>query len=278
VSEETAGAESEQDSSMDTAQPVTAGEVGQMLDVRIPHVHAPHGEMGGWRGFVTHIAVIAIGLLLAVGLEQGIEYLHHQFQRETLESQMRETFQSNARRAEQNIQVLSNLRAYLVELRNAVNSRNARAPSSPPNVLDQRNFVYAPPPNLGAYEASKINGSVSLLSLNRIRLYDRIEFQHNLMQHSFLRFYDSLGELRAFADRFSRTDDSIRSGLPQPNIADLSPAQLVEYQTLLANTIQYSRQYTTQLTNLELSYQAMFRGVDDVDTLLDAVDKRRVKQ
>jgi len=244
-----------------------------MLDVRIPHVHAPHGEAGGWRGFVTHIAVVVIGLLLALGLEQSVEAIHHEFQRAKLEAQMRETFRSDLRRAESDIRVLNRSRAYLIDLRNAVNSRIAGDPAQGPDASDPRNNTYAPPLNLGSYEASKSNGSVSLLDLNRVRLYDRIEFQQGLMLRSFHQFYDTLGELRAFADRFSHKDEYITGKLAQPDIARLSSAQLIEYQVLLAKMIQFNRQYASQLAGLKLSYQLMLDGADDVDTLLNARPK-----
>jgi hypothetical protein len=242
-----------------------------MLDVRIPHVHAPQGEVGGWRGFATHVAVIAVGLLLAFGLEQTAEYVNHEIQRATLESEMRETFQSNMGRVDSDIRILVGLRAYLIELRNAVNARIAGESYTAPAASDPRNYVYVPPPNLGSYEASKSNGSVGLLGLNRVRLYDRIEFQHNNMQGSWQRFFDSLGELRAFADRFSRTDDYTPGTLAQPDIAKLSSAQLLEYQALLAKLIQYNRQYATQLTNLRAAYRLMLDGADNVDTLFDGI-------
>lgn len=244
-----------------------------MLDVRMPHVHAPHGEIGGWRGFVTHIAVVAIGLLLAVGLEQSVEAVHHEFQRARLEAEMRVTFQSDLRRVQSDIRVLNGLRAYLMELRNAVNARIAGGAGPAPAASDPRNNVYAPPLNLGSYEAAKSNGSVSLLDLNRVRLYDRIEFQQGLMLRSFYQFYDTLGELRSFADRFSRQDAYISGKLTQPDIAALSPDQLVEYRALLAKLIQYDRQYAAQLANLKLSYQLMLDGADDVDILLNARPK-----
>jgi hypothetical protein len=247
-------------------------EAEQMLDVRLPHVHAPHGEVGGWRGFATHVAVIAVGLLLAFGLEQGGEYVHHEFQRETLEAQMRETFQSNLKQAQIDIRLLDASAAYLIELRNAVNSRiNGGSGMAAPKVSDPRNLTYMPPPNLGSYEASKINGSFGLLGLNRVRLYDRIEFQHDLMIRSFHYYFDTLSELRAFAFRFSETD--LRGKLAQPDITQLSQAQLLEYQALLAKLIQYNRQYANQLASNRLSYQLMLNGTNDLETLLDATNK-----
>jgi hypothetical protein len=46
-----------------------------MLDV-----HAPHQTVHTWKDFLVHIAAIRIGLLIAVGLEQTVEFFHHQHQ------------------------------------------------------------------------------------------------------------------------------------------------------------------------------------------------------
>ena len=43
-----------------------------MLDV-----HPPHHPTHGWRDFFIHIATIVVGLLIAIGLEQMVEYVHH---------------------------------------------------------------------------------------------------------------------------------------------------------------------------------------------------------
>jgi hypothetical protein len=43
-------------------------------------VHAPHGPTHGWRDFLSHIAAIAIGLLLALALEKLAEYIHERHQ------------------------------------------------------------------------------------------------------------------------------------------------------------------------------------------------------
>ena len=50
-----------------------------MLDV-----HAPHQLVHTWKDFFIHIATICVGLLIALGLEQTVEALHHHHQREQL--------------------------------------------------------------------------------------------------------------------------------------------------------------------------------------------------
>jgi hypothetical protein len=55
--------------------PATPEISAPMLDV-----HAPHEGIHTWSDFFTHIATIVIGLLIAVGLEQTVEYFHHRRQ------------------------------------------------------------------------------------------------------------------------------------------------------------------------------------------------------
>src|ERR1700733_10097267 len=50
-----------------------------MLDV-----HPPHHAASTWRDFFIHIITSVIGLLIAVGLEQAVEYLHQRHQLEDI--------------------------------------------------------------------------------------------------------------------------------------------------------------------------------------------------
>ncbi len=54
-----------------------------MLDV-----HAPHEAAHTWRDFVIHIATIVLGLIIAIGLEQTVEAVHHSHQRHQLEEDL----------------------------------------------------------------------------------------------------------------------------------------------------------------------------------------------
>ena len=62
----------------DTPIPETAEEHAPMLDVHVPHpTHT-------WNDFFIHIATISVGLLIAIGLEQTVEAVHHHRQSEEL--------------------------------------------------------------------------------------------------------------------------------------------------------------------------------------------------
>jgi hypothetical protein len=59
-----------------------ADEPGSLQESCTPmlDVHAPHEPLHTWRGFFIHIATIVIGLLIAIGLEQTVEFFHHRNQ------------------------------------------------------------------------------------------------------------------------------------------------------------------------------------------------------
>jgi hypothetical protein len=61
----------------------------------IPEAHAPHEPIHNWRGFLTHIATVTIGLLIAIALEQSVESLHHLLQRHQLQHDLREEANRN---------------------------------------------------------------------------------------------------------------------------------------------------------------------------------------
>jgi len=64
-----------------------------MLDV-----HPAHHAATTWRDFFIHIATIVLGLLIAIGLEQTVEFFHHRHQahhaRELLAEEMKENRQA----------------------------------------------------------------------------------------------------------------------------------------------------------------------------------------
>jgi hypothetical protein len=61
-----------------------------MLDV-----HAPHATVHTWKDFFIHIAIITIGLLIAIALEQCVENLHHIHQRHQLQHDLLEEAKRN---------------------------------------------------------------------------------------------------------------------------------------------------------------------------------------
>ena len=63
--------------------PETAKEEMPVIDV-----HAPHGGVHTWKDFWIHLGTITLGLLIAISLEQSVEWAHHLRQRHQLEADL----------------------------------------------------------------------------------------------------------------------------------------------------------------------------------------------
>ena len=69
-----------------------------MLDV-----HAPHQTVHTWKDFLIHIAAITIGLLMALGLESTVEWLHHRHQAQQALELLRQELDQNRKVLEADI-------------------------------------------------------------------------------------------------------------------------------------------------------------------------------
>jgi hypothetical protein len=69
-------------------------------------IHPPHHAASTWRDFFIHIATIVIGLLIAVGLEQIVEFFHHRHQARQMQESLREESLENQEIAQTDIETL----------------------------------------------------------------------------------------------------------------------------------------------------------------------------
>lgn len=76
-------------------------------------VHPPHQLVHTWKDFFIHIATIAIGLLIALGLEQSVEYLHHRHQLHEARAELSLEFARNRKILRDNIDAIKKLQAEL---------------------------------------------------------------------------------------------------------------------------------------------------------------------
>jgi len=147
-----------------------------MLDV-----HPPHQTAHTWRDFFIHIATISVGLLIAIGLEQSVEAIHHHHQREDLELQMHTESEQNLDLVGAQITFTTQRRDYL----NAcVRALQAATPSGGQLVVTLPvNNVYFPAksqgllisPSRGTWTVAQAAGTVALLPPEKAKVYARLD-------------------------------------------------------------------------------------------------------
>jgi hypothetical protein len=76
-------------------------------------VHPPHGPTHSWKDFLIHMSAICLGLLLAIGLEQTVEYIHHRHEVSETRRALQEERQENIRILHENVEDNIMAMAYL---------------------------------------------------------------------------------------------------------------------------------------------------------------------
>jgi hypothetical protein len=263
----------------DTAEsPVTAPAEEQSKPMH--EVHPPHEAVHTWRGFLLHIATIVIGLLIAVALEQTVEFFHDRHQRNLLEEQMHEVFEGNLHAYEASFKQLGALRSYLSELKSAIaaRQRGESTPAQPP-VDDPRMASFPRFPNLAPYEAAREKGTIALLSTDRIRIYNRVAFQRELAAVARDHWLSGLADISAFQERFVDSAGSLALGevVVAPKLETLSPAELSEYLTIVAALIKETDALNARLHLFALECRAILEGVRNEDELVNSITPKMIK-
>jgi hypothetical protein len=240
-----------------------------MLDV-----HAPHDSIHTWKSFFIHIATIVVGLFIAVGLEQTVEFFHHRHVGEKLQDQMQEVFAGDLRSDAASIEQFDRFREYLSEIRAALVARlDGRQQPAPPSASDPRMATLGTFPNLAPYDAAKENGTVAYLPTARIRIYNRVAYQRELAATVREHWFAGLATLAAFNERYTDSTGNLEMGgvSTAPDLTRLSRTELVEYLSVVAALIKQTDLMTARLHLFDRECRAILDGVRDEEALLRAV-------
>lgn len=125
-----------------------------MLDV-----HAPHESIHNWKGFFIHIAAIACGLLLALGLEKTVEYLHQRHLLSEARNELAAELEINRRAWQKNVAEVQRIQRELEVDLTVIHALRSHA--LPDGKLDYSVDLYATLD--GAWQSVHQNGALSLM-------------------------------------------------------------------------------------------------------------------
>ncbi len=139
--------------------------------IPFPEIHPSHTAIRTWRDFFVHITTIVIGLLIAIGLEQSVEYVHHRHQLQEARRELSKEVDDNRRIVDFNIE--SAQKASLALDTDIAVLRAQQASRSPvPKKLD---YTWEPwDTRDGTWQAAKQSGSLSLMPHDELRRYSHV--------------------------------------------------------------------------------------------------------
>ena len=143
-----------------------------MLDV-----HPPHHAATTRRDFFIHLFTVVLGILIAIGLEQAVEYIHHRRQVADLSEQMRVESQNNLPLIRESVARLKVQAGYIHSLEQALLAGKVSGDS-----VD----VHGVPPTGGSglyvspsratWSAAQSAGLAALLPAGDLKLYARLDY------------------------------------------------------------------------------------------------------
>jgi len=236
-----------------------------MLDI-----HPAHHAASTWRDFFIHIATIVLGLLIAISLEQTVEYFHHRHQVHQLEKNLRDELRRDLGKDSEDFRKFGEIRAYFVTLKAAVSSRRTGKPVPPPPATDTRRQQVPTAPSIAIWEAAKLDATIPLLPSNEIQLYNGIVLQHGLMFAAIDDFQHSGFALQSFEERFVDATGGFDFGdsAPLPNLDTMSAAELAEYESLLATYIKSIDRLVMRIHFFDRTARAILDGATSRDDVI----------
>ena len=145
-----------------------------MLDV-----HAPEHGIHGARDFFIHLFTITIGLLIALGLEAGVEAIHHRHQREEAETLVRREIENNLNKLQDGApQAIAELH----QMSRVLQTLEARAQSQP-GALNEKDFIFHEAPiQDAAWRTAASTGALTLMNYAEVERFSDAYKEQALLQ------------------------------------------------------------------------------------------------
>jgi hypothetical protein len=142
-------------------------------------VHPPEHGIRGTSDFFLHLFTITIGLLIALGLEAGVEALHHRHQREEAETLVRREIQNNLTKLRDGAPEAT---AELHQMTHVLQTLEARAQSQP-GVLNEKEFVFRESPMQdAAWRTANSTGALTLMDYAEVERFSDVYKEQALLQ------------------------------------------------------------------------------------------------
>jgi hypothetical protein len=239
-----------------------------MLDVH-PPTHPTHT----WRDFLIHIATIVVGLLIAIGLEQTVEAIHHHHQRVQLEEDLRTEAELNVYIIDNDLHLAVPEQAWFASV--IATARDAQpangvvtfvVPAFPESLRHSSGDKYSTVPSHGVWAVAQATGTVDLLPKQQAQIYNRLDFEAaEAIRIEGLNDVNSLslgGVLR-----------TLKIDLRPGSTVRLTPAQRDEFVRATTQFLELDHWYALRLAFWQGASEAVLHNVTSIQQMMSYVQK-----
>jgi hypothetical protein len=206
-------------------------------------VHAPHGGVHTWKDFWIHLGTITLGLLIAISLEQSVEWVHRLDERHQLEEDLRAEALNNHGSVGVDVALCDKQIDWLLVLQREVEEAGttggkaaAAYPARPDGTPDSPRYVAYHVLETEAWTTAKESSLLVLLPRAEAEIYARVYIQADQVSETREQVRELGIRQGAFETRFSH-------GRYPPDMSEarMTPQDLDEYEALLADELEAVR-------------------------------------
>jgi hypothetical protein len=238
-------------------------------------VHAPHHSLHTWTDFWIHLGTITVGLLIALGMEQGVEWLHRVHERHALQHELHDEGERNAATLKMDFERTAALKGSLVTWHKGVDEAIAKGGglNDPPNPNTTTGTV--PLPSEAMWDSAKASGRVGLLSDDQTAVYAFLYQQEERLRAQERELTTVEVEKQELERRFERSfEDTGRDGAP--DFAKMNADDLKSYSAVLNRELAEMDEMVKMLHYFDAVNRAVLEGAKSQEEVVRKVDEERM--
>jgi hypothetical protein len=133
-------------------------------------VHPPHGPIQSVKEFMVHLLAITIGLLIALGLESSVEWLHHRHVAEDARENIRAEYLANRQDIARQVKALPAEEKHLEEILDWMTEVQSGHAGEPPADFMWTSVLLRD----AAWNAASQTGAVAFMKYDEVRQYSQL--------------------------------------------------------------------------------------------------------
>lgn len=143
-----------------------------MIDIHPPH----HGAMTR-RDIFTHLAIVVVGILIAIGLEQAVEAVHHARERHELIVDMRDEASRNVLKLHRAIDVQIDDATWGLAVMKTLQTATSHAGMVTVTLPPHKHFSFTVTGDRAVWAIAQANGKAALLSEQEAETYQKLDHE-----------------------------------------------------------------------------------------------------